>query len=154
MIYESNSPEETKKIAGFVASKQESGGVVCLTGDLGGGKTVFAKGFANGLGITDLITSPTFTIMNAYEQANGLSFYHFDVYRLRSPEEMEDTGYEEYFYGSGVCLVEWAERIRDLIPPTALWIHIEKRLEMGQDYRMLSISGNQIGIYSAKDASL
>jgi tRNA threonylcarbamoyladenosine biosynthesis protein TsaE len=101
------------------------------------GKTVFTKGFALGLGIDEHITSPTFTIVNEYK--GKFPFYHFDVYRIGDPDEMYDIGYEEYFFGDGVCLVEWAELIEELIPETAIHITIEKNLEKGIDYRKITV---------------
>lgn len=137
MKIKSNSFEETKKIAYDLAINSKEGAVYCLTGDLGVGKTVFAKGFAEGLQIKSDITSPTFTIINIYD--GRLPFYHFDVYRINNEYEMEDTGYEDYFYGDGVCLVEWAEIIKNLIPKNALWIKIEKDLSISDNYRIITI---------------
>lgn len=102
------------------------------------GKTVFAQGFAAGLGITESVNSPTFTIVQVYEEG-CLPFYHFDVYRIGDVEEMEEIGYEDYFYGQGVCLIEWAERVRELIPAEAVPITIEKNLEKGFDYRRITV---------------
>jgi tRNA threonylcarbamoyladenosine biosynthesis protein TsaE len=100
------------------------GDVVCLTGDLGAGKTTLSKAIAKGLGVEEDVTSPTFTLIHEY--VGRLPLYHFDVYRIRKVEEMEELGYEEYFYGDGVCLIEWASLIEDLIPTEHLWIHINK----------------------------
>lgn len=137
MIIKSNSLEETKSIAYNLALNSKKGDIYCLSGDLGVGKTVFAKGFAKGLKIETDITSPTFTIINIYE--GTLPLYHFDVYRINNEHEMEDTGYEEYFYGEGVCLVEWAEIVRGLIPKNAIWITIEKDLNISDDFRIITI---------------
>ena len=125
MTYESFSCEETENLAAELAKKAQCGALFCLTGDLGAGKTAFARGFARGLGISDDVTSPTFAIINVY-QSGRLPLYHFDVYRIKSPAEMEDTGYEEYFYGDGVSLVEWADMIKELIPDNAIWVRINK----------------------------
>ncbi|NLP46374.1 MAG: tRNA (adenosine(37)-N6)-threonylcarbamoyltransferase complex ATPase subunit type 1 TsaE [Epulopiscium sp.] len=137
MIYETYTPEETKKIGQMIGENAKVGDMYCLMGDLGVGKTVFSKGLAEGLGIEEAITSPTFTIVNEY--SGRLPFYHFDVYRLGDSSELEEIGYEEYFYGDGVCLIEWANLIEDLIPQDAIWITIEKELEKGLDYRKIIV---------------
>ncbi len=137
MIYEVYSEEETKNIGYKLSQKAKVGDIFCLNGDLGVGKTVFTKGFAEGLEISDHITSPTFTILNEY---NGrLPFYHFDVYRISDADEMYDIGYEEYFFGDGVCLIEWAELIKELLPENVCWINIEKNLEKGLSYRKIEV---------------
>ena len=110
----------------------------CLLGDLGVGKTVFTQGLAKGLGITEPVSSPTFTIVQTYEEGR-LPFYHFDVYRIADIEEMEEIGYEDYFYGEGVCLVEWANLIEEILPDSCKTITIEKDLEKGFDYRKITI---------------
>ena len=137
-------PEETRQIAARLAQQASPGDIFCLSGDLGVGKTVFAQGFAQGLEIAeaDYVASPTFAIVNVYEEGR-LPFYHFDVYRIGDADEMEDTGYEQYFYGSGVCLVEWAELVDVLIPPEAIWITIEKDLNKGLDYRRITLRGGK-----------
>lgn len=140
MIYESWSEQETFEIGKKMAENAVSGQIYCLDGDLGVGKTVFSKGFACGLGITEPVTSPTFTLVNEYEEGR-LPLYHFDVYRIGCPDEMEEIGYEEYFYGNGVCLVEWSELIAELIPPEAYRITIRKNLEKGLDYREIIVEG-------------
>lgn len=137
MIIETYSQDETEKIGYDTAIKALPGQVYCLSGDLGVGKTVFTRGFARGLGIDEHITSPTFTIINEYE--GRLPLYHFDVYRVANPEEMDYIGCDEYFFGNGVCLIEWAELIEDIIPENAVWIKIEKDLEKGTDYRKITI---------------
>lgn len=134
---ETASSIETEAIGEELGQKARVGQIYCLSGDLGVGKTVFTKGFAKGLGITEQVTSPTFAIVNEYQ--GRLPFYHFDAYRISCEEEMEDTGYEEYFYGEGVCLVEWAELVRDLIPTDAIWITIEKDYAKADDYRRITI---------------
>ena len=138
MVYETNSPEETFLLAKQLGKAAQAGTVFTLTGDLGVGKTVFAQGLADGLGITEPINSPTFTIVQVYE-AGRLPFYHFDVYRIGDVEEMEEIGYEDYFYGDGVCLVEWAELIGEILPQRRTQILIEKDLEKGFDYRRITL---------------
>lgn len=138
MTYEVYSEDETKNLGYKLAQKSKAGDIYCLKGDLGVGKTVFTKGFAEGLEIFDHITSPTFTIVNEY---NGrLPFYHFDVYRIGDPDEMYDIGYDEYFFGEGVCLIEWAELIKELLPENVHWIKIEKKLEKGLSYRKIEVT--------------
>ena len=122
-----------------MAQKAEAGTVFCLDGDLGVGKTVFTQGFAAGLGIEEPVNSPTFTIVQVYEQGR-LPFYHFDVYRINDIDEMYEIGCEEYFYGEGVCFIEWAQLIQEMIPENAVTITIEKDLEKGFDYRKITIS--------------
>ena len=118
--------------------KAVHGTVYTLTGDLGVGKTVFTQGFAKGLGVTEHVNSPTFTIVQEYEDGR-LPFYHFDVYRIGDIEEMDEIGYEDYFYGEGVCLIEWAELIEELLPKKRTEILIEKDLEKGFDYRKITV---------------
>ena len=137
IVYETNSERETFEIGYNIAKESERGAIFCLIGDLGVGKTVFSKGFAEGLDITEPITSPTFTIVQEYEGDKPL--YHFDMYRIEDPDELEMIGYEDYFYGQGVCLVEWANNIEEIIPKEAKWIYIEKDLEKGFDYRKITI---------------
>lgn len=137
MIKETYNEEETKKLGFDLAQSAKPGDIYCMKGDLGVGKTVFTKGFAEGLGITDHITSPTFNIVNEYY--GKMPFYHFDVYRIGDPDEMYDIGYEEYFYGEGVCLVEWAELIEEILPDNVIWINIEKDLEKGLSYRKIEV---------------
>ncbi|MBU3803175.1 MAG: tRNA (adenosine(37)-N6)-threonylcarbamoyltransferase complex ATPase subunit type 1 TsaE [Candidatus Cellulosilyticum pullistercoris] len=137
IIYETQSEKETFKIGHQLAENSKPGDIYCLLGDLGVGKTVFSKGFATGLGITEPITSPTFTIVQVYEAEKPL--YHFDMYRIEDEDELEMIGYEDYFYGQGVCLVEWANNVEEVIPKNAKWITIEKDLEKGFDYRKITI---------------
>ena len=139
-VYETTSVEETCALAGKLGSKAVSGQVYLLSGDLGTGKTAFAQGFASGLGIDDYVNSPTFTIMQIYDSGR-MPLYHFDVYRIEEPEEMEEIGYEEYFYGQGVCLIEWASLVEEIIPKEAVRITIEKNLERGFDYRKITVRG-------------
>lgn len=142
-IKESFCTEDTFEIGRALAEQCRAGDVILLDGELGVGKTVFTKGFGKGLGIDEPISSPTFTIMQIYEEGR-LPLYHFDVYRIADIEEMDEIGYEDYFYGTGVCLIEWATLIQDLIPEQAISIRIEKDLEKGFDYRRIIIEGNGI----------
>lgn len=136
---ETGTPEETFDLGFKLGQEAEAGQVYCLEGDLGVGKTVFAQGFAKGLGITEAVNSPTFTILQSYEEGR-LPFYHFDVYRIADVEEMDEIGYEDCFYGDGVSLVEWPGRIREIIPENAVWISIEKDVERGFDYRRITVT--------------
>ena len=116
----------------------EAGQVYTLIGDLGVGKTVLTQGMADGLGIEEPVNSPTFTIVQVYEEGR-MPFYHFDVYRIGDVEEMDEIGYEDYFYGEGLCLIEWANLIEEILPDTYTQITIEKNLEKGFDYRLITI---------------
>lgn len=136
--YETNSAEETFQLGKELAQKALPGDIYTLNGDLGTGKTVFTQGFAAGLGIKEPVNSPTFTIVQFYEDGS-LPFYHFDVYRIGDVEEMEEIGYEDCFYGGGVCLIEWAELISELLPDNCQNISIKKDLEKGFDYRRIEI---------------
>ena len=138
MIIESFSPEDTFGVGEQLAKEARPGDIYTLEGDLGVGKTIFTKGVARGLGIDEPVTSPTFTILQEYESGR-LPLYHFDVYRIGDPEEMDEIGYEDYFYGQGICLIEWASRIEELIPAEAIRVCIDKDLEKGLDYRRLRI---------------
>lgn len=140
MVVETRSAEETFSLGINIGRKAKAGQVITLVGDLGVGKTVFTKGLARGLGITEPVSSPTFTIVQEYREGR-LPLYHFDVYRIGDLEEMEEIGYEDYFYGDGVCLVEWANLIGELIPENAVSVVIEKDLEKGLDYRRIIIEG-------------
>ena len=139
MIIESNSWKETFDIAQNMAREAVKGQVYALEGDLGVGKTVFTQGFAKGLGITEPVSSPTFLIVQVYDSGR-MPLYHFDVCRISDPEEMEEIGYEDYFYGDGVCLVEWADLIGELLPEDCIRIRIEKDLDRGFDFRKIVIS--------------
>lgn len=143
MIIETNSEKETLELGRRLAQTARPGQVFSLVGDLGVGKTVLTKGMAEGLGITEPVSSPTFTILQVYEEGR-LPFYHFDVYRIADPEEMDEIGYEDYFYGDGVCLVEWANLIEELMPADTVRILIEKNLERGFDYRRITVDGAEI----------
>lgn len=138
MIYETFSAEETYELGKKIGQKAQPGSVYALIGDLGVGKTVFTQGVAEGLAIKEHINSPTFTIVQVYEEGR-LPFYHFDVYRIGDPEEMEEIGYEDYFYGEGVCFVEWANLIEELMPENTVTITIEKNPEKGFDYRRITV---------------
>lgn len=138
MILESFSEEDTFETAYSLGEQAYAGEIVLLEGDLGVGKTVFAKGFAQGLGIDEPITSPTFTIIQEYPQGR-IPLYHFDVYRIADVEEMYEIGYEGYFFGEGVCLIEWASLIQEILPGNCKKILIEKDLERGFDYRRITI---------------
>lgn len=137
-IMETYSPEETFAVGVKIGSAAKPGELYTLSGDLGTGKTVFTKGVARGLGITETVSSPTFTIVQIYEEGR-LPLYHFDVYRISDPGEMEEIGYEDYFFGEGVCLIEWAELVSELLPGQYRRVSIEKNLEKGFDYRKISI---------------
>lgn len=138
MFFESNSPEDTYKLGKDMGEKAESGQIFCLLGELGSGKTLFAQGFAEGIGIKEPVNSPTFTLIQEYDEGR-LPLYHFDVYRIEDEEEMYEIGYEDYFYGGGVCLVEWADLIEPLIPEDAVWIKIERDAQKSSDYRKIRV---------------
>ena len=138
MIYESMSEKDTFEFGKKLGEKATAGQIICLDGDLGVGKTVFTQGFAKGLGIEDSVNSPTFTIIQIYDEGR-LPLYHFDGYRIGEPEEMYEIGYEEYFFGEGVCLIEWSKLIEELIPDEAITVTIEKDLSKGLDYRKISV---------------
>ena len=140
MIIETKNARETYEVGEKIGRKARPGQVYTLMGDLGVGKTVLTQGVANGLGITEPVSSPTFTIIQEYEEGR-LPFYHFDVYRIGCIEEMDEIGYEDYFYGNGICLIEWANLIEEIIPEDAISITIEKDLEKGFDYRRITING-------------
>ena len=138
MIIETNSAEETFALGKALGEKASPGQIYTLDGDLGTGKTVFTQGVAAGLGITEAISSPTFTIIQEYDTGR-LPLYHFDVYRIGDIEEMEEIGYDDYFFGEGICLIEWADLIREILPEHVIRITIEKDLEKGFDYRKITI---------------
>ena len=138
MVMESYSAEETFRLGEMTGAKLKPGTVICLDGDLGAGKTVFVKGVAKGLGVTDTVCSPTFTILQEYRDGR-MPLYHFDVYRIEDPEEMYEIGFDDYLYGEGVCLIEWAKNVAELIPEGALKITITKDLDKGLSYRKISI---------------
>ena len=137
-IIETFTPRDTFALGQQIGRECGPGQVYTLIGDLGVGKTVFTQGVAAGLGITEPVNSPTFTIVQVYEEGR-LPFYHFDVYRIGDVEEMEEIGYEDYFYGEGLCLIEWANLIEEILPEHYSQITIEKDLERGFDYRRITI---------------
>lgn len=136
MVLDSYSEEDTKSLAMITAGEAKRGDIFCLNGDLGCGKTVFAKGFAEGLGVREAVTSPTFNIVKEYKEGR-FPLYHFDVYRIADPDEMYAIGYEDYFFGDGVCLIEWSELIEELIPENAIRITIRKDPSKGDGYRSI-----------------
>jgi tRNA threonylcarbamoyladenosine biosynthesis protein TsaE len=138
MIIESYSPQETLALGRTLGREAKSGEVYTLIGDLGVGKTVLTQGIAEGLEITEPICSPTFTIVSVYEEGR-MPFYHFDVYRIGDVEEMDEIGYEDYFYGDGLTMIEWANRIEEILPEHYKQITIEKNLEKGFDYRKITV---------------
>ena len=139
MIYESQSDRETFALGVRFGKNAAPGQVICLNGDLGTGKTVFTKGVAEGLGIQEPVNSPTFTILSVYEEGR-IPLYHFDVYRIADPYEMDEIGFDEYVDGDGVCLIEWADLIREILPPQRTDIRIEKDLQQGFDYRRIIVT--------------
>lgn len=144
MIKETHSAEETFEFGRELGLQAKPGLVICLDGDLGTGKTVFTKGFAAGLGIKEPVVSPTFTVLQIYEEGR-LPLYHFDVYRIDDPYEMEEIGYRDYFYGEGVTIIEWSELIGELIPEDAVRISIVKDTSVSFDYRKITVlSGGEI----------
>ncbi len=138
MKIETFSEKETFELGKKLGMEAKPGQVYALLGDLGVGKTILTKGFAEGIGITEPVSSPTFTIVQVYEEGR-MPFYHFDVYRIGDIEEMDEIGYEDCFYGEGVCLVEWANLIEEIMPGDTIWITIEKDLEKGFDYRRIEV---------------
>ena len=139
MIIETNTPKETFDFGKKLGESAKAGTVYTLIGDLGVGKTVLTQGLAKGLEIDEPISSPTFTIVQVYEEGR-LPLYHFDVYRIGDVEEMEEIGYEDYFYGNGVSLIEWANLIEEILPEHYTEIKIEKDLEKGFDYRKITVT--------------
>lgn len=138
MVIETWSPKETYALGEKIGREALPGQVYTLNGDLGVGKTVFTQGVAAGLGIQEPVNSTTFTIVQVYEEGR-MPFYHFDVYRIGDVEEMEEIGYQDYFYGEGLCMIEWAQLIEEIIPENARHITIEKDLDKGFDYRRITI---------------
>ena len=138
MIIETHDPEETFEVGRKIGMNAKPGQIYTLTGDLGVGKTVFTQGVAAGLGITEPVNSPTFTIIQEYEDGR-LPFYHFDVYRIGDLEEMEEIGYDDYLFGQVICLIEWAELIEEILPEKRIEVTIEKDLEKGFEYRKITI---------------
>ena len=142
MIIETNSAGETFEFGQKIGREAKPGQIYTLDGDLGTGKTVFTQGVASGLGITEPVNSPTFTIIQEYE-GGRMPFYHFDVYRIGDIEEMEEIGYDDYFFGEGVCLIEWAQLIEEILPQSVISIKIEKNPEKGFDCRKITIEGKE-----------
>lgn len=139
---ESFTPQETYELGMMLGQQAAPGQIYCLDGDLGVGKTVFTQGFAAGLGIEGPVNSPTFTIVQQYEEGR-LPLYHFDVYRIGDVSEMDEIGYEDCFYGEGVCLIEWSQLIPEILPDDVIRIRIEKDLDRDFDYRRITIEGLQ-----------
>ena len=139
-VIDSFCAKDTYELGEKIGQMAKPGMVISLTGDLGVGKTVFTQGLAKGLGIEEPVNSPTFTIVQVYEEGR-LPLYHFDVYRIGDIEEMDEIGYEDYFYGEGVCLIEWADLIREILPEQMCRVTIEKDLEKGFDYRKITLEG-------------
>lgn len=142
MKKETFNARETFEYGYELGCKAKPGTVYCLNGDLGVGKTVFTQGFAKGLGIGEPINSPTFTIIQEYHDGR-IPLYHFDVYRIGDVSEMDELGYEEYFYSEGVCLIEWATNVSEIIPQDSVNITISKDLEKGFDYRCIEVEGGK-----------
>ena len=141
-VYETFSAAETHALGKQIGETARPGDVYTLVGDLGVGKTVFTQGIADGLGITEPVSSPTFTIVQVYEEGR-MPFYHFDVYRIGDIEEMDEIGYEDYFYGEGLCMIEWANLIEEILPDKRYDVTIEKDLEKGFDYRKITIKEHE-----------
>jgi len=139
MVIESFSAADTFALGKKIGEDAQAGQVYTLLGDLGVGKTVFTQGVAAGLGIKEAVNSPTFTIVQIYEEGR-LPFYHFDVYRIGDVEEMEEIGYEDCFYGEGICLIEWANLIEEILPASYIEVRIEKDLEKGFEYRKITLT--------------
>ena len=137
-VWESHGAADTFAYGRTLAERAVPGEIYTLTGDLGVGKTVFTQGFAAGLGIAEPVNSPTFTILQSYEEGR-IPLHHFDVYRIGDASEMEEIGYEDCFYGEGVCLIEWAELVREILPEDCIRITIEKDLDRGFDYRRITV---------------
>ena len=137
MIFETNSEKETWELGNRLAKEAVPGQVYALIGDLGVGKTIFTKGMAAGLGIEEPVNSPTFTIVQIYEEGR-IPFYHFDVYRISDPEEMYEVGFDEYLESGGVCFIEWAGLIDEILPEERTEITIEKDLSRGFEYRLIT----------------
>ena len=140
IIIETKNAKETFQLGEKIGEKALPGQIYTLNGDLGVGKTVFTQGVASGLGIRELVNSPTFTILQEYE-GGRLPFYHFDVYRIGDIEEMEEIGYDDYFFGEGICLIEWAQLIEEILPENVISVTIEKNPAKDFDYRKITIEG-------------
>lgn len=138
MVYESFSENETYDFAYNMAQKANKGDIYALIGDLGVGKTAFTKGFAKGLGIQESIVSPTFAFVHEYDEGR-MPLYHFDVYRIGDVSEMDEIGYEDYFFGDGVSIMEWADLVEDILPDNVTFITITKELSKGVEYRKITV---------------
>ncbi len=143
-IHETYSAGQTHELGKEMGQSARPGEIICLDGELGAGKSGFSQGFAAGLGSAGPVNSPTFTILNVYDDGR-LPLYHFDVYRIEDEEEMDEIGADEFFCGEGVCLIEWAVRIGTMIPPEAVWVTIEKDPEKGFDYRRIEVERPESG---------
>lgn len=139
MTIESFCAKDTFEFGRLMGSKVSPGMIICLSGDLGTGKTVFSKGLAKGLGIEEPVVSPTFTIVQEYKEGR-IPLYHFDTYRIADPEEMYEIGFDDYLFGDGVCLIEWAENVAELLPEKLYRVTIEKVPEKGVDYRRITLA--------------
>jgi len=142
MIIETNSPGETFDLGVSLGEKAKAGQVIGLVGELGVGKTIFTQGFAKGLGIDEIVNSPTFMIVQEY-QTGRLYFNHFDVFRIGDIEELEEIGFDEYLFGEGVTLIEWSNLIVEKMPPRYIEIEIQKDMNKGFDYRVITINNNE-----------
>ena len=140
MEYKSFSAADTCGLGRMMGEKARPGDVYALIGDLGTGKTAFTRGFAEGMGIEDHVNSPTYTIVQVYDSGE-IPLYHFDVYRIEDPDEMEETGFSDYIYGDGVCVIEWADLIRELLPEDAVIINFERDPAGDPDFRRITVSG-------------
>ena len=140
MIIETKNAKETFQLGEKIGEKALPGQIYTLNGDLGVGKTVFTQGVASGLGIREPVNSPTFTILQEYE-GGRLPFYHFDVYRIGDIEEMEEIGYDDCFFGEGICLIEWTQLIEEILPENVISVTIEKNPAKEFDYRKITIEG-------------
>ena len=134
----SRSAEDTFSFGKAMAAQAQPGTVITLNGDLGAGKTVFAQGFAKGLGVSDYVNSPTFTILQIYEDGR-LPLYHFDVYRIADPEEMDEIGFDDYIYGDGVSLIEWAALIDEILPAKRIDVTISRMDGHGDNERLICV---------------
>ena len=143
MEYITNSPEETEALGAALSRTLQPGTVIAYTGDLGAGKTAFTRGIARGLGIKDIVTSPTYTIVNEY-LGGRLPLFHFDMYRLHSSDDLWDIGWEDYLERGGVCAVEWSENIADALEDP-LFISIEK---LGENSRKITLKGGNTDAFS------
>ena len=138
MEYTVNNAEQTRRLARELSGELKGGEVICLYGELGAGKTVFAAGLCEGLGVTDCVSSPTFTIVNEHSGA-FFPVYHFDMYRIEDEEELYEIGYEEYLSSGGICIIEWPENIKGALPERRIDVRIERRLSAGDEVRTVSI---------------